>query len=137
MHFMRNHIFLFFTVLFLFVSCENKVERPEDAIGTGRLFIRSLLDGDFKTANELIYQDSSNMLTLKKYVDQYENKLTEDQKKESKKSDIIIHKIENQSDTIIILYFSSSLQKEKKPLRILKKANQWQVDFHYTYSGNL
>jgi hypothetical protein len=137
MQIMRILIFSFYASVILFVSCENKVERPDDAIGTGRLFIRSLLDGDFKTAKDLLYQDSSNKISFQVFKEQYESRLTEKEKAASKKSDIIIHEIENQSDSIVIIYYSSSIQKVKKPLRILKKGNEWQVDFHYTYSGNL
>jgi hypothetical protein len=132
-------LLLFYVALFMlvFVSCEQEAPRPEDALGTGRLFIRSLLDGNFKTANTLLYQDSSNQLSFKKFEDQYDSRLSKAEKEASKKSDIIIHEIENLNDSVMILYYSSSLQKQKKPLRILKKDNRWQVDFHYTYSGNL
>jgi hypothetical protein len=134
---MRILSLLFTTAILMFVSCEKPEPRPDDALGTGRLFIRSLLDGDFSTANELLYQDTSNLLSLQKFEEQYENRLTKKEKEASRKSDILIHQIENMNDSVMILYYSSSLQKQKKPLRILKKMDAWQIDFHYTYSGNL
>lgn len=134
---MRILSLLFTTAILMFVSCEKPEPRPDDALGTGRLFIRSLLDGDFSTANELLYQDTSNLLSLQKFEEQYEKRLTKKEKEAYRKSDILIHQIENLNDSVMILYYSSSLQKQKKPLRILKKKDAWQIDFHYTYSGNL
>lgn len=134
---MRLLLFCFSFIILVFTSCEQEVPRPEDALSTGRLFIRSLLDGNFKTANTILYQDSSNQLSFKRFEEQYDSRLSKAEKEAYKKSDIIIHEIENLNDSVMILYYSSSLQKQKKPLRILKKDNQWQVDFHYTYSGNL
>ncbi|MFO0415074.1 MAG: hypothetical protein ACK50E_05425 [Bacteroidota bacterium] len=130
------HFLLPVVILFLF-SCEKGEPRPDDALGTGRMFIRSLLDGNFKTANNLLYPDSSNRISLEKFEEQYEKRLSKAEKEAYRKSDIIIHQIENINDSVMIIYYSSSLQKQKKPLRILKKDHEWQIDFHYTYSGNL
>ena len=134
---MRILQFFFFFIMFAFLSCEEEAPRPEDALTTGRLFIRSLLDGNFKTANALLYKDSSNQLSLQTFEEQYNSRLSKSEKEASKNSDIIIHEIENLNDSMMIIYYSSSLQKQKKPLRILNKDNTWQIDFHYTYSGNL
>ena len=134
---MRILSYLLFVSALLFSSCNSQEPRPDDALGTGRLFIRSLLDGNFKTANDLLYQDSSNLMSMKRFETQYKKRLSKAEKEAYRKSDIIIHQIENMNDSVMIIYYSSSLQKQKKPLRILKKGNEWQIDFHYTYSGNL
>jgi hypothetical protein len=134
---MRILLYLSSTLILLFCSCNNEPPRPDDALGTGRLFIRSLLDGNFKTANTLLYQDSSNLMSLEKFEEQYDRRLSKAEKEASRRSDIVIHQIENLNDSVMIIYYSSSLQKQKKPLRILKKDKEWQIDFHYTYSGNL
>ena len=134
---MRILSYLLFVAILLFYSCKNEETRPDDALGTGRLFIRSLLDGNFTIANNLLYQDSSNLISLEKFEEQYDRRLSKAEKEASRKSDIVIHQIENLNDSVMIIYYSSSLQKQKKPLRILKKGSEWQIDFHYTYSGNL
>jgi hypothetical protein len=134
---MHNWGYFLLLALVSFFSCEHSQPRPDDALGTGRLFIRSILDGKLKTAEELLYQDSSNILSFEEFEKYYQDKMTEKEKQDYKKSDIIIHEVQNVNDSVIILYYSGSLQKQKKPLRIIQKNNLWQIDFHYTISGNL
>jgi hypothetical protein len=132
-----------FSLLYLLLSiwmlqaCTPSAPRPEDALGTGRLFIRSLLDGNFTTANSLLYKDSTNLVNIKKFEEQYEERISQPDKIAYKKADIIIHEITPVNDSVVIIYYSSSLQKQKKPLRLLKKENLWEVDFYYSFTGNL
>jgi hypothetical protein len=127
-------------ILFCFaflIGCSEEEPRPEDALGTGRLFIRSLLDGEFKEADRLLYQDSFNQVALKEFESVYRKRISSKEKTASKKAAILIHQVENVNDSVAIIYYSSSLQQQKKPLRIIRKNGIWQVDFYYAFSGNL
>ena len=52
---------IFFVCLIGLIACKPKVERPHTALDTGRVFIRASLDGDFKTAENLLLKDSESV----------------------------------------------------------------------------
>lgn len=133
---MKNLLLLFlFTLCFL--ACGQQKERPDDALETAREFIRSSLDGDYKWAGKLMVQDSVNLFELEQIEKKYENDLTEAEKEAYKKSSIIIHSVENVSDSVVIVNYSNSFKKKQMPVRVIKKDGLWQVDFNYTFTGNL
>jgi hypothetical protein len=135
-YFMKKILFLISVVLFV-LACEQKRTRPDDAFDTAREFIRSSLDGDYVRANELMLQDSANTYILERLQKNYNNQLSEDEKERFKKSSFKIHSIENASDTVVIVNYSNSYKNKQLPLKVVKKDGIWQVDLHYTFTGNL
>ncbi len=123
--------------VFSFCSCEEKKERPSDALGTARAFIRYSLDGDYKAARELMHQDSVNLFELEQIEKKYKKDLSNAEKENYRKSSILIHSVENVSDSVVIINYSNTFRKKQMPVKVFLKDGQWQVDFNYTFTGNL
>ena len=121
----------------LVFSCEPKTERPADALGTARVFIRSSLDGDYDMAKTLLLKDSINLLELQELEKNYNSRLAKEEKEAFQKASILIHSVEQVSDSIVIINYSNSYKKKKMPMRVILKDGLWQVDLNYTFSGNL
>lgn len=121
----------------IFLSCSDARQRPDDALGTAREFIRSSLDGDYDWARELMYQDSVNLFELEQIEKKYDSEMNETDKLGYKKASILIHSVENVNDSVVIVNYSNSYKNKKMPIRVIRKEGIWQVDFNYTFSGNL
>jgi hypothetical protein len=133
---MKKILFLLSVVLFVF-ACEQQRTRPDDALETAREFIRSSLDGDYEWASELMLKDSSNTYILERLQKNYNTEMSEDEKTSFKKSSIIVHSVENASDTVVIVNYSNSYKNKQLPLKVIRKDGVWQVDLNYTFTGNL
>ncbi len=130
-------ILLIFLVVLGFAACKDKHERPDDALETAREFIRSSLDGDFEWAGELMIKDSLNQYELGVIEKKYKQELSDEDKEGYKKSSIIVHSVDNVSDSIVIVNYSNSYKKKQMPVKVIKRNGVWQVDFNYTFTGNL
>lgn len=130
-------ILLLLTVIVFGIACEQQHTRPDDALETAREFIRSSLNGDYDWANELMLQDSVNIYELGILSKKYQTEMNEQDKEGYKKSSIIIHSVENASDSVVIVNYSNSFKKKQLPLKVVKKDGKWQVDLNYTFTGNL
>jgi hypothetical protein len=133
---MKKLLFLLGIVVFAY-ACEQKRVRPDDALETAREFIRSSLDGDYNWANELMLQDSVNTYELGIISKKYKTEMSEADKEGYKKSSIIIHAVENASDSVVIVNYSNTYKNKQLPLKVIKKDGMWQVDLNYTFTGNL
>lgn len=133
---LKQLVFIAFAV-FSFCSCEEKKERPSDALGTARAFIRSSLDGDYDDARELMFQDSTNLFELEQIEKKYKTDLSNAEKENYRKSSILIHSVENVSDSVVIINYSNTFRKKQMPVKVIFKDGKWQVDFNYTFTGNL
>lgn len=120
-----------------FFACTQNRQRPDDALETAREFIRSSLDGDYKWANELMLKDSVNMIELGIIEKKYKSEMNAGDKEGYKKSSIIVHSVENASDSVVIVNYSNTYKNKQLPLKIIKKDGKWQVDLNYTFTGNL
>lgn len=133
---MRKVLFLLFIITSL-VSCKQKEERPTDALNTAREFIRSSLDGKYERAKELMIQDSLNLYELGELEKKYKTEMSDNDKAEYKKASIIVHSVENVSDTVVIVNYSNSYKKKPMPVKVILRDGMWQIDFNYTFTGNL
>ena len=128
---------LSFTLLF---SCKNKDEeyhKPESAIDAGREFIQQSLKGQFNTANKYMLQDEDNIYWLSKWREEY-NKMSEEEKVAYSKSSINIAEISDVvPDSVTVINFSNSYKKRPQKVKVVNNNGTWQVDFKYTFSGNL
>lgn len=122
--------------MFLILSCST-TERPDDALGTARAFIRYSLDGDYKQAKTLMYADSVNLFELDLIAKRYKSEMKEADKEGYRKASIIIHSVENVNDSVVIINYSNSFKNKQMPVKVIRKDGLWQVDFDYTFSGNL
>lgn len=133
---MKKILFIFCFIVVI-VACEQQRVRPDDALETAREFVRSSLDGDYKWANELLLKDSVNSYELEVLEKKYNTQMSEADKEGYKKSSIIIHSVENASDSVVIVNYSNSFKNKPLPLKVVKKDGKWQVDLNYTFTGNL
>jgi hypothetical protein len=135
---MKKVFILSIIAIAAFASCkEEKKKRPDDALGTAREFIRSTLDGDYTWARELMLQDSLNLFELNTIEKRYKNLMSKEDKEGYKKASIIIHKVENVNDSIVIVNYSNSFKNKPMPIKVVLKDSIWQIDFNYTFTGNL
>ena len=133
---MKKLIIIFVVGLGLY-ACQQKRERPTEALDTAREFIRSSLDGDYDWARELMIKDSLNLYELDVIEKKYKDEMSKKDKEGYKESSIIIHSVDNVSDTVVIVNYSNSYKKKQMPVKVIKRDGQWQVDFNYTFTGNL
>ena len=134
---MMKKLVLFLIVALSVYACQQKRERPAEALDTAREFIRSSLDGDYDWARELMIKDSLNLYELEVIEKKYNDEMSKKDKEGYKSSSIIIHSIDNVSDTVVIVNYSNSYKKKQMPVKVIKRDGIWQVDFNYTFTGNL
>jgi hypothetical protein len=130
-------ILLLLLVVVLFFACKQERERPTDSLDTAREFIRSSLDGDFDWAKELMIQDSLNLYELGVIEKKYKTEMSEKDREGYKRSSIIVHSVDNVSDSVVIVNYSNSYKKKQMPVKVIRRNDIWQVDFNYTFTGNL
>jgi hypothetical protein len=118
-------------------SCKEERKRPDDAFGTAREFIRSTLDGDYTWARELMLKDSLNLFELDAIEKRYNSQMSEADKEGYKKASFTIHTIENVNDSVVIVNYSNTYKNKRMPLKVVLKDKLWQIDFNYTFTGNL
>jgi hypothetical protein len=132
-----NKISLFFLLIVFMTSCQSKKEdRPTDSLGTGRAFINASLKGDFNEAETLLLHDTQNIQLFEAYK-LYYNRMPEEKKKQYKSAAYEINKYEELNDSVTIINFSNDYMKKPMELKIVRMNGNWNVDFKYTYSGNL
>jgi hypothetical protein len=128
---MKKIVFII-SIFFLVESCtDNAPKRPTTALDTGREFIRTTLDGDFKNAEILLYKDSLNTEFFETYKRTF-NKLTAEKKAGYQKADIIVNSFTEINDSTSILDYSNNFMNQPTKIKLIKQANNWMVDFKYT-----
>jgi len=135
---MKQYILNAASFLFLFaVACTgaDKDEKPksENDIDAARNFIRSALDGKFNEAKTFLLSDTSNT----QYFDVYERnyqKADPDTKRYYRESSINIHSVNPLNDSTTIVIFSNSYKNDHDTLKVIRKNNQWLVDFKYLFN---
>lgn len=119
-------------------SCNGGNSYPEasNAFDAGREFIDGCLKGDFTKAAFYMVPDEQNNKDLLEIKRVYNSKST-DQKREYYTASIIIEEEETVSDSIHIIHYKNSYDKVARKVKIVLLNNTWQVDFKYTFDGNL
>ena len=133
---MKKVISLLFLVV-AFAACNSpKKPLPETALDTGREFIRASLDGDFETAETLLLKDTLNLQLFDSYK-QFFGKLPEDKKRSYKEASYTINKFVEVDDSTTLINYSNSYMNKPMEIKLIRANKHWNVDFKYTYSGNL
>ena len=123
--------------LALLYSCNNeKDNKPATALDTGRMFIRASLDGDFKTAEQLLLNDTLNQELFESYKMIYE-RLPAEKKKNYKDASYNINKYLDLDDSTSIINYSNSYMNKPMEIKIVRRNKEWRIDFKYITSGNL
>jgi hypothetical protein len=124
-------------VLFL-NSCKNSEKiNLSDPIDSGRGFIESSLKGEYDVAKKYMLQDSINNDFLDRLKDVYNKKMSQAEKDGLKNANIIINSTDNLNDSEQIINYSNTFRKMPDKIKVVKKNNEWRVDFKYTFSGNM
>ncbi|MEO6453163.1 MAG: hypothetical protein ABIN97_03780 [Ginsengibacter sp.] len=111
----------------------NTINRT-DPVEAGREFIDASLKGNYAVAKKYVLEDSVNMEYFNR-LESFNNKLSPQEKNGYKNANIIIDSIQNISDSITIINYSNTFKKSPARVKLVKKNNEWLVDFKFTFSG--
>ena len=133
---MQKIILICFATILFFVSCNssNTVKR-DDPVEAGREFIDASLKGNFEQARKYLLPDSTNMEYFNG-LEIFNKKLSPEQTEGYKNANIIIDSIQNISDSVTIINYSNTFKKAPTKIKLVKKNNEWFVDFKFTFTGN-
>ena len=132
-----TRIIYFFLLTVCFGACSsNEKKIPDTALDAGREFIRASLDGNFKKAEILLLKDTENLQLFESYKQFYSN-LPLDKKSNYKKALYTINKYVDTDDSTTLINYSNSYMNKPMEIKLVRINKNWQVDFKYTYSGNL
>lgn len=132
---MHKNIFIAFLIFLTAVAgCQdNHVEVDmSDPLSSGRGFIEASLIGDYVTAEKYMLKDSTNTQYLEGLKD-FSKKLTPIERASYREADIIIDSTRMPDDSTELIYFKNTYKKEPARLKLIKKDNEWRVDFKYTF----
>ena len=126
-----------FLICFLAISaCNRPAEvRKSDPLESGRGFIEASLKGDYNEAQRYILQDSTNIQYFNLAKD-FNSKRSNDEKDGYRDSNILIDSTQKISDSVTIITYSNTYKNKPSKLKLVKKNNEWLVDFKYTFTGN-
>lgn len=133
---MKRFFFALLVTTFLFACNSPEKTAPTTALDTGREFIRASLDGDFETAQDLLLKDTQNLQLFDAYKQLY-GKLPADKKRSFKEASYTINKFVEENDSTTLINYSNSYMNKPMEIKVVRIQKNWQVDFKYTYSGNL
>ncbi len=118
-------------------ACNHSVEiRKSDPLESGRGFIESSLKGDYDEAQKYVLQDSTNIEYFNGLKD-FNSKRSNDEKEGYREANILIDSTEQISDSVIIITYSNTYKNKPSKLKMVRKNNDWLVDFKYTFTGNM
>ncbi len=126
-----------FISLLFFVACNQsaKTKKNSDPLEAGREFIDASLTGDYDYAKKYLLADSTNLMYFERFVE-FDKKKPATEKEGYKNANIIINSTENVSDSVTIINYSNTYKKEPSKIKLVKKNNEWLVDFKYTFLEN-
>lgn len=134
---MVKKIFVLFVAMgFLYACNSGKESRPATALDAGRSFIRASLDGDYETAENLLLKDTMNMQLFESYKKLFA-RLPQEKKKAYRDASYQINKYLDVDDSTTIINYSNSYMNKPMEIKVVRKNEEWSIDFKYISSGNL
>lgn len=127
-------------VLTSFCACNNeeqetKATTSENDVDAARNFIRSALDGKWKTAKDYMLQDSTNVQLLERAETMYQAQDREE-KRGYRESTINLYDTRQANDSTTIVKYSNSFKKKMDSLKVVRSNGQWLVDLKYSLLAN-
>jgi hypothetical protein len=117
-------------------ACSRSAEvSRKDPLESGRGFIEASLKGDYNEAKKYLLKDSINMQYFEGLEDFY-TKRSDEEKEGYKNANILIDSTQQLSDSVTIITYSNTYKNKPSKLKVVKKNNEWLVDFKYTFTGN-
>ena len=114
----------------------SSVVSRKDPLESGRGFIESSLKGDYDEAKKYLLQDSTNIQYFEGLED-FNSSRSDIEKEGYKNANIIIDSTQQLSDSVTIITYSNTYKNKPSKLKLVKKNNEWLVDFKYTFNSNL
>ena len=134
---MNKTIIGMLAIIFTVTACKHSAEvSKRDPIESGRGFIESSLKGNYDEAQKYLLQDSINMQYFEGLRD-FNSKRSDDEKEGYKNANILIDSTQQLSDSVTIITYSNTYKNKPSRLKMVKKNNEWLVDFKYTFNTNL
>ncbi len=129
------HILLIALVV---TSCNstNNYKPPADALDCFRAFTDACLKGDFTKAKLYMLDDKENDKLLEQIKIDY-NKKSKDDKDEYQKASILPTEQSSITEKETIINYKNSYDRIGRKVKVINKDGKWQVDFKYTFNGNL
>jgi len=133
----RTAIYTLLLALGLAACSGSGDKKVETDIDVANVFIRDMLDNKLKDAEGLVLPDEENKQYFEVIRQQYSKKDAAELEK-YKSSSIIINEVSPVNDSVSIVNYSNSYNKQdKNKLKMVRKEGKWLVDLKYTFSGNL
>jgi len=132
-------VYLLLLICICLTACggnKDEFSKAENAFDAGREFIDGCLKGDFKRAAFYMVPDTENTGDLQEIKRIYKEK-SKDQQQNYYKASIIVNEDETVSDTVHVINYMNSYDKIARKVKVVLRNNTWQVDFKYTFNGNL
>lgn len=133
---MKGLVFCMIFFVWMISSCNNssKVDKS-DPLVSGRGFIEASLRGDYITAKKYVLPDSTNMQYFEGLKD-FNSKMDPETRRGYSDANIIIDSSILKSDSVDVIYYTNSYKNKPSKIRMVKKNNEWLVDFKYTFVDN-
>lgn len=130
---MKGFLISILFVICIVSSCNNSSDVDKsDPLVSGRGFIEASLKGDYITAQKYLLHDSTNMQYFEGLKD-FNNKMDPETQRGYSTANIIIDSSISKSDSVDIIYYTNSFKNKPSKIKLVKKNNQWLVDFKYTF----
>jgi len=131
-----NRLIRILLVTFVISGCSQPAEvRKGDPLESARGFIESSLKGNYDEAQKYILQDRTNIEYFNGMKD-FNSKRSDDEKDGYRDSNILIDSTQKISDSVTIITYSNTYKNKPSKLKLVKKNNEWLVDFKYTFKGD-
>jgi hypothetical protein len=138
-NFPMQRILLTAIITLFLLACNQssvKTKKNSDPLEAGREFIEASLKGDYDYAKQYLLADNTNLMSFDRFVE-FDKNLPAKDKQGYKDANIIIDSTETLSDSVTIINYSNTYKKKASKIKLVKKNNEWLVDFKYTFLDSL
>ncbi|MBH2004483.1 MAG: DUF4878 domain-containing protein [Sphingobacteriia bacterium] len=122
-------------VILLIAGCktEDKTMHPaESGLDAGREFLEACNKGDFSRAAFYMLPDNSNEGYLKNTEAAFRKK-DKEEREQLRTASINIQSVDEPTDSTVLMQYSNSVDTRSKKLSIIRRNNQWMVDYKKTF----
>lgn len=133
---MKKILIILSVCIFIISACnDSSTVNKSDPLESGRGFIEASLKGNYVQAKKYLLQDSTNMQYFDGLKD-FNNNMSREDRRGYSEANIIIDSSIAKSDSVNIIYYTNTYKNKPSKIKMLKKNNEWLVDFKYTFTDN-
>lgn len=131
-----KHSYILLISLMIILGCNNsETVDKSDPLESGRGFIEASLKGDYVKAKQYLLNDSTNMEYFNN-LKQFNSNMDVVDRRGYSDANIIIDSSVAKSDSVDIIYYTNSYKNKPSKIKLVKRNNEWLVDFKYTFVGD-